>query len=274
MIEYDKTKKFNTILHVYSFFLEHIARSVFLSWVANTQFNHRAEQMVNTQLQVRVSRVGVHHLFSPAIKLGIHHSRKKERMCLRSAHHALSPMMKLGIRHPRAKCMVRVGKFSLQKWAKSHDDGSFILPHINRQVFVTKLAQGAAVDVDAGAPLQARTSGPPPSNAPGSLDIWVELTREQSKITPYVFRTTVVKLPAPTWPYVFDPFWCCSIIANPSDPLTSWVPRLHVTSPRLSQVTSPWLSIVIVLISRWNRVCSISHTAWQGWLDSKNIFDI
>jgi len=63
---------------------------------------------------------------------------------------------------------------------------------------VTNLAQNAAVDVDAGAPLQASTSGPPPSHAPGSLDIWVELTREQSKIATYLFRTTVVKFLALT----------------------------------------------------------------------------
>ena len=31
----------------------------------------------------------------------------------------------------------------------------------------------------------------------------------------------------------------------PTDLLTSWVPWLHVTSPRLSQVTSPRLSLVI-----------------------------
>ena len=47
--------------------------------------------------------------------------------------------------------------------------------------------------------------------------------------------------------------WCCFLIqispTFPTDLLTSWVPWLHVTSPRVSQVTSPRLSLVIRLLT-------------------------
>jgi len=50
----------------------------------------------------------------------------------------------------------------------------------------------------------------------------------------------------------FWPSWCCFLIqirrTFPTDLLTSWVPWLHVTSPRLSQVTSPRLSLVIHIL--------------------------
>ena len=67
--------------------------------------------------------------------------------------------------------------------------------NVTRPACQNKSAPSTAVDVDTGPLLQASTSGPPPSHTP-CLDIWVELTREQSKITPYLFETTVVKTPS------------------------------------------------------------------------------
>ena len=58
-----------------------------------------------------------------------------------------------------------------------------------------KSAQSTAVDVDTGTPLRASTSGPPTSHTPCTY-VWVELTREQSKIAPYLFETTVVHPPS------------------------------------------------------------------------------
>ena len=61
------------------------------------------------------------------------------------------------------------------------------------------------------------------------------------------------------------PSWCCFLIqirrTFPTDLLTSWVPWLHVTSPRLSQVTSPRLSLVILQPTSDCRLILASHLA-------------
>jgi len=81
--------------------------------------------------------------------------------------------------------------------------------------------------------------------------IRVELTREQSAdFSPFI-RNNSSKTPLADLTghrSGFWPFWCGFLLLHPSDlpdrSLKSWIQWLHVTSPRLSQVRSPWPSLV------------------------------
>jgi len=97
---------------------------------------------------------------------------------------------------------------------------------------------------------RSRTNGPPPSHTP-CWEIRVVLTREHSAdCSPFIRNHSSKKPLSDMTGHGRDdwPFWCGFLILDPSDipdrSLTSWIQWLHITSPRLSQVTSPWPSLV------------------------------
>jgi len=97
----------------------------------------------------------------------------------------------------------------------------------------------------------------------GVRQAWVDEDRSDHRFL--FIRNHSSKNPLVDMTVRFWPSWCCFLIqirrTFPTDLLTSWVPWFHVTSPRLSQVMSPRLSLLY---------CSAGFVLCESIVDSRS----